>query len=86
MRMIVVGAVVLAALAASGSSANAWRHGWYPWCAWLSDGPYYDCFYTTLKECVASVRGVGGMCGVNPYPPPPRYAGRTRARRGYSFK
>jgi hypothetical protein len=34
MRMIVVGAVVLAALAAlaaSGSSAYAWRRGWYPW-------------------------------------------------------
>jgi hypothetical protein len=86
MRMIVVGAVVLGALAASGSSANAWRHGWYPWCAWLSTGLYYDCFYATLQQCVVSIRGVGGTCGVNPYPPSPQYARRARPRRGYYYK
>jgi hypothetical protein len=82
MRLFVLGAVVVAALAASGTSAHAWRRAWYPWCAWTSGGVYDDCTYATLQQCVTSVRGVGGMCGYNPYPPP-QYAARTRARRGY---
>ena len=81
MRLFVLAAVVVAALAASGSSAHAWRRAWYPWCAWTSDGVYDDCTYATLQQCVTSVRGVGGMCGYNPYPPP-QYAERTRSRRG----
>ncbi len=84
MRKIVLGMVVLAALAAAGTPANALR-AWYPWCAWLPSGVEAgSCAYTTLQQCMATVRGAGGYCGINPYPPPPVVSVRTR--RGYSYK
>jgi hypothetical protein len=85
MRKIVLGMVVLLALAASGTRANALR-GWYPWCAWLSSGiEAGSCAYATLQQCMTTVRGAGGYCGINPYPPPPPVAS-VRTRRGYIYK
>ena len=83
MRRIMLGTVVLVGLAASGTQANALRP-WYPWCAWLSDGvDAAACAYTSLQQCMKTVRGVGGACGLNPYPPP---VARAPARRGYAYK
>lgn len=81
MRFFVVALTVLAALALGGSRAEA-RYGWYPWCAWLADDMPGGCAYTSLRQCLATVRGVGGYCGINPYPPPTsrrRYRARRRA-------
>jgi len=85
MRSFALVMAVFAALVVGGSRAEA-RYGWYPWCAWLADDlPGGGCYFTTLRACWATVRGVGGYCGVNPYPPPPatqRYR-RRRHRRYY---
>ena len=74
MRRIMLGTVVLVGLAASGTQANALRP-WYPWCAWVTPGgpeaATWACAYTSLQQCVDTVRGAGGVCGLNPYPPPP---------------
>ena len=84
MRTIVLGLVVLAGLAAQATPANAFR-GWYPWCAWLTDGvDAAACAYTSLQQCMKTVRGVGGACGLNPAPPP--LVGPAPARRGYVYR
>jgi len=87
MRKIVLGTVVLVGLVASGTQANALR-AWYPWCAWVTPGveaATWACAYTSLEQCVKTVRGAGGVCGLNPYPPPPPVA-PVRSRRGYVYK
>jgi hypothetical protein len=84
MRAIMMGLVVLAGLAAAATPASAFR-GWYPWCAWLTDGvDAAACAYTSLRQCMKTVRGAGGTCGLNPYPPPPGALAPTR--RGYAYK
>jgi Protein of unknown function (DUF3551) len=82
MRSIVLALVAVGAIAISGMPAHAFR-GWYPWCAWLSDGvDAAACAYASLQQCMKTVRGVGGACGLNPYPPPPM----APTRRGYAYK
>ncbi len=84
MRGFVVVMTVLAALMLGGTRAEA-RYGWHPWCAWFADNVAGGgCAYDSLRECWTTVRGVGGYCGINPYPAPPttqRY--RRRHRRYY---
>lgn len=85
MRGFVVAMTVLAALALGGSRAEA-GYGWYPWCAWFPDNVAGGgCFFTSVQDCWATVRGVGGYCGINPYPPPPTAQPyyRKRPRRHY---
>jgi hypothetical protein len=83
MRFFVVALTVLVALALGGSRAEA-RYGWHPWCAWLATQlEAGSCAYDSLRECWTTVRGVGGYCGINPYPPPPttqRYRRRHHRR------
>lgn len=82
MRTIVLTTTLIAALAASATPAKAWR-AWHPWCAWLANGiEAGSCAYDTLAQCVATVRGAGGYCGINPYPPPPPPPVR-RSKRAY---
>ncbi|MEZ5785904.1 MAG: DUF3551 domain-containing protein [Xanthobacteraceae bacterium] len=82
MRFFAVAMTVLAALALGGSRAEA-RYGWHPWCAWLeNDVAPGSCAYDSLRECWDTVRGVGGYCGINPYPPPPSRRYRARRHRG----
>jgi Protein of unknown function (DUF3551) len=84
MRKIVLGLATLAALATAGIEAHAFR-GWYPWCAYLSDQiEAGTCGYVTLQQCMTTVRGVGGYCGINPYPSPP--VSYSRSRRGYAYR
>lgn len=82
MRLLMLAIAMGATLMLGAARAEA-GYGWYPWCAWFPDNVAGGgCFYTSLQACWASVRGVGGYCGVNPYPPPappPRY----RTRRHY---
>ncbi|HZL31805.1 MAG TPA: DUF3551 domain-containing protein [Pseudolabrys sp.] len=66
--------VALAALTAiSVPSAKAEIE--YPWCAYYgptgSSGT--NCGFTTVRQCQATVSGIGGYCGRNP-----RYHGRAR--------
>lgn len=81
MRSFMVAMTVLVAIFLAGSRAEA-RYGWYPWCAWLTDGlPGGGCVFDSLSECWATVRGVGGYCGINPYPAPPTSQRRRAPRR-----
>jgi len=52
----------------------------YPWCANYSGrgfGGAQNCGFVSFNQCLATVRGVGGTCGPNPYyqpyPPSPVY-------------
>jgi hypothetical protein len=39
----------------------------YPWCARTrGSGPYGDCSFTSLGQCMATVSGQRGYCNVNP--------------------
>lgn len=70
MRGFVVVMAVLAALALGGTRAEA-RWGWHPWCAWFPDNVAGGgCLFDSVQACWVTVRGVGGYCGINPYPPP----------------
>lgn len=81
MRALLLGAVVAVTLAAGGGRAEADPFGiwsppswatWYPWCAKLNIGfEQVSCAYTSFEQCMATVRGVGGFCDRNLYPPPP---------------
>jgi hypothetical protein len=51
----------------------------YPWCANYSGrgmGGAQNCGFVSFNQCLATVRGVGGTCGPNPFyqPYPPSYA------------
>jgi Protein of unknown function (DUF3551) len=53
----------------------------YPWCANYSGrgmGGAQNCGFVSFNQCLATVRGVGGTCGPNPfyapYPPRPSYS------------
>jgi hypothetical protein len=56
-----------------------------PWCAFLSDSATYSCAFTSLQDCWATVRGIGGYCRPNYryafYPPPPPDVAPRRTRR-----
>jgi hypothetical protein len=50
----------------------------YPWCAYLGmhDGGGVNCGFTTLRQCEATISGVGGYCDRNP-----RYRGSRHSQR-----
>jgi len=67
MRYVVVMAFMVAAsnFAPRGASAETY----YPWCAYY--GPWsYNCGFTTFRQCLATISGVGGACRPNPYAAP----------------
>lgn len=84
MRRIVLATAVIGAFAVVGTPAHAYRvYPWYPWCAWLADTQSQSCAFSTLQQCLATISGVGGYCGINPYPPPPAVA-QWRPKRRYA--
>ena len=67
MRYVIVMALMVAAsnFAPRGASAETY----YPWCAYY--GPWsYNCGFTTFRQCLATISGVGGACRPNPYEAP----------------
>jgi len=61
MRYLMAAAVLLLAMAVdAGTSAHAAK-----WCARYTDGST-NCGFWTLRQCRASVSGVGGFCARNP--------------------
>jgi hypothetical protein len=53
----------------------------YPWCAFMGRAGQ-NCGFSTYAQCRATVSGIGGYCGINPFwngPPP----GRGRRVRRY---
>ncbi|GIK82560.1 MAG: DUF3551 domain-containing protein [Pseudorhodoplanes sp.] len=47
----------------------------YPWCA-RYDWTTYNCGFVSFQQCLATVRGIGGICEPNP-----RYAGQPARRK-----
>ncbi len=44
---------------------------WHPWCATYADrSGITECSFTTFQQCLATVSGIGGSCGANPFAPP----------------
>lgn len=73
---------ILAAIVCVEKPAEAQSGGW---CAYLNGGGHdgsRECGFTTLQQCLATVRGVGGNCSPSPYYEPPRY---PHHRRGYPY-
>jgi hypothetical protein len=61
-HVLIAGALIVAALALAGSTAQARE---YPWCArygWTT----YNCGFDTYNQCLATISGVGGYCERNP--------------------
>ena len=57
---------VLLGVAAAGASSAARAQGAAPWCLNGAIGFTFDCRYQTLQQCVATSRGLGGICTQNP--------------------
>jgi hypothetical protein len=56
---------------------------WYPWCAQYADqSNITQCLFSTFEQCLATVRGIGGSCVQNWYPPP---VARARDRHWKDF-
>ncbi len=73
-----IAALTLAAAARPGEAQVI-----YPWCAHYQGrdlGGAWNCGFTTYAQCMATVSGIGGWCGVNPWYEPP--ADRRLQRRG----
>jgi hypothetical protein len=53
----------------------------YPWCAFMGCLGE-NCGFATYQQCRATLSGIGGYCGINPWytgdPPRARFAPRSR--------
>jgi Protein of unknown function (DUF3551) len=53
----------------------------YPWCAFMGRSGQ-NCGFTTFRQCLATLSGIGGYCGTNPwYPGLPSPSGAPPLRR-----
>jgi hypothetical protein len=51
----------------SGETAPYW-----PWCSQYGRPSFaHACAFSSWEQCMETVRGIGGYCYTNPYPPPP---------------
>ena len=83
----IVGILTAVAVTAIATAKPSTAAVIYPWCANYSGrgmGGSQNCGFVSFSQCLATVRGVGGTCGSNPfyqpYPPPPSYAPPIRRR------
>jgi hypothetical protein len=70
MRIVLIGLGALAAtLVMDVRPSSAQAPDPYPWCAYYSGrgGGGSNCYFSTLRQCQASVSGVGGYCSPNPW-------------------
>ena len=61
-HVLIAGALAFAAIAQTGSAAQARE---YPWCA-RYDWTTYNCGFVSYAQCRATISGVGGRCEPNP--------------------
>ena len=64
MRTVLSVALIAGAISVlSGTDASA---QYYPWCSLYSDrGGTSNCGFVTFEQCMANVRGIGGLCQRN---------------------
>jgi hypothetical protein len=80
-RTVLAAAALMSAVLLHAGPAHAQT---YPWCAQFNGGyggP--NCGFSTLRQCRASVRGVGGICVANPLAPGSAYQTRRRSRQQF---
>jgi hypothetical protein len=80
MRVLLFILTICVGIVGAGNRAEAQN---YPWCAQYNfgRGGATNCGFTTLQQCLDTVRGIGGSCEQNtqyqprpgPYPSPRRY-------------
>jgi hypothetical protein len=80
MRLVISATAVIFALSATPGFARD-----YPWCARTSSNGFNGgCYFTTYRQCQATVSGQGGDCRINP-----RVAfdqqNRGNRRRGFGY-
>jgi Protein of unknown function (DUF3551) len=84
MRAMALSMLVLATALTVAPRPSEARYN-YPWCAQYFDaGSVFSCAFVTYEQCLASVRGVGGLCMQNPagrFHPRRVEAGRGKPRR-----
>jgi hypothetical protein len=84
MRMLLAACVGIALI---GATDRAAAERYYPWCAEYlgQQGASTNCGFTSMAQCLADIRGVGGFCRENPFnrqrfaEPPPRQRRRARS-------
>src|SRR5947209_20422160 len=59
-------ALTLATLFAAASSQPSRAEVTYPWCAQYAPGGVFNCGFTTIEQCRATLSGNGGSCDQNP--------------------
>jgi Protein of unknown function (DUF3551) len=61
--------LIAAALAADMVAAAAQSPTSYPWCARMpkSDGDATSCYFTSYRQCMTTLSGIGGYCYQSPY-------------------
>jgi hypothetical protein len=62
--MLPAAAIAIAACVLAASNANA---QYYPWCSIYNDKRSSNCGFVTFQQCMANVRGIGGVCELNPW-------------------
>jgi hypothetical protein len=80
-RSIFAGLTLAAAMMIHPHAADAAPY--WPWCSQYDQSPYaHACAFSSWEQCMQTVRGIGGWCYTNPYPPPPAPTARSaRPRR-----
>jgi hypothetical protein len=78
MHRLILASAALIALSTSVLAPAAQAETNYPWCAYLGmrDGGGINCGFTTLRQCEATISGIGGYCDRNP-----RYGGSRHSQR-----
>jgi hypothetical protein len=70
--LIIMLLVIAAALLGETQAGNAQSPYSYPWCAIPSGGDNsgggaMSCYYTSWRQCMTTLSGVGGNCVASPY-------------------
>jgi hypothetical protein len=69
---LVTAALALAAMMTMRPGAADAAPYW-PWCSRYFErdaGGLYQCAFASWEQCMETVRGIGGVCYMNPYPKP----------------
>jgi Protein of unknown function (DUF3551) len=68
MRPPILSALLIVAAVAGGSSASAQSPTSYPWCAKTGkDSAATSCYFTSYRQCMTTISGIGGYCFQSPY-------------------
>jgi hypothetical protein len=57
----------------------------YPWCAYYGRFGGTNCGFTTLRQCLDTVSGIGGFCQQNNLYQPPRGPHPSTRQRHYPY-